>query len=187
MNYQTSNPGVLLPAFCRSSARLRPMIGPVPSPPKGDPNCWQCGAPACAGCAYSLLLVANPRWGLTGAGHLVKRGERLDEVRVRVPRCADCRFRSGISVVKTFVSAIAGAIVIPVVGSRLWPDVDGLHPGNSGLADGMTIIGVVLGFVVAMLGIALHRRFAGLRPLTTYPPVIRLRKEGWHFPVSSSE
>jgi len=87
----------------------------------------------------------------------------------------------------TFVSTVAGAIVVPFVQSRFWPDIDGPQPGNSGLAGAATMIGVVLGFVAAMLGIALHGRLSGLRPLTTHPAVIRLRQAGWHFPVYSSE
>jgi hypothetical protein len=90
-------------------------------------------------------------------------------------------------VVITFVSTVAGAIVVPFVQSRFWPDIDGQQTGNSGLAAAARMIGVVLGFGAALLGIALHGRLSGIRPLTTYPAVIRLRQEGWHFPIHSAE
>ena len=166
------------------------MAGPIPSPPGGDAVCWQCGAPARVASAYSLLLVASPRWGLSGLGHLVKRGERQDEVRIRVPRCTECRFRGLVSVAMTFVITIAGAVAAPYVQSRFLPNIDapaGLHAGGSGSDAAATMIGVVLGFTAAMVGIALHRRLSGHRPLITYPPVIRLRRDGWHFPSSSAE
>jgi hypothetical protein len=106
-----------------------------------------------------------------------------------VPRCAECRFRSSVSLVLTFVSTLAGAVIAPFVPFRLWPGIAvpaAPHASGSGASGYATVIGFVLGFVVAMLGIALHRRLSGLRPLTTYPSVIRLRQEGWHFPVHPS-
>ena len=120
----------------------------------------------------------------------MKRGEWQDEVRIRVPRCSECRVRSRVAVAMTFVSAIVGAIVTPFVWSRFWPDVDalsGLHTGGSGLRGAAPGIGLVLGFVVGLLGMALQGRILGLQPLTTYPYVIRLRQQGWHFPASSGD
>jgi hypothetical protein len=83
----------------------------------------------------------------------------------------------------TFVSTATGAIVAPFVQSRLWPD----SIGNSANAHVATMAGVVLGFAAAGLGIALHGWLSHLRPLTTYPAVIRLRQEGWYFPVHSGD
>ena len=75
------------------------------------------------------------------------------------------------------------AIAAPHAQSRFLPNIDA--PAGSHAA--ATMIGVVLGFTATMAGIALHRRLSGHQPLTTYPPVVRLRQEGWHFPAGSAE
>jgi hypothetical protein len=69
--------------------------------------------------------------------------------------------------------------------SLFWPPLEApswlllSHPGLGGIATG---IGAVLGFMAAVLGVALHRRASGIRALNTYPPVVRLRKAGWRYP-----
>ena len=111
-------------------------------------------------------------------------------MRIRVPWCAACRFRGRVGVAMTFGSAIAGAIVAPFVWLRLWPDADalsGLRTGGSGLRGAAPGIGLVLGFVVGLLGIALQGRILGLLPRTTYAYVSRLRQEGWHFPAPAGD
>lgn len=148
--------------------------------------CWQCGAPASDACAYSLRLVAASRSGLRAPGCLVKRGDRQDEVRVRVPRCPDCRLRTLVSIGIIFAVTLAAMIAAPILQSVLWPRLSlpfWLVASDQGTGNTATGVGLVLGFVVALLSVVLHRRLSGIRPVTTYPPVVMLRREGWHFPV----
>jgi hypothetical protein len=139
--------------------------------------CWQCGAPATADCANSLRLVANPRRRLDSLGYHVDHGKDWDEVRIRVPRCRACRSRAQLSILIVFGSTLAGAIAFPALQSRFWPQA----PTSVGTQ--MTAAGLLLGFVLSMLGIALHRELSGRRSVASYPAVISLRQEGWHYPV----
>lgn len=148
--------------------------------------CWQCGAPAIADCAYSLRLVANPGWRLDPLGYRVNHGKDWDEVRVRVPRCRACRSRTQLSLLIVFGSSLASAIAWPALQSRLWPQLEAptwIYESHEGGGTLMTAAGLLLGFVLSMLGIALHRRLSGRRSVASYPPVISLRQEGWHYPV----
>jgi hypothetical protein len=138
---------------------------------KTDAICWQCAAAASAECAYTLVLVAGPGRGLDALGSLVEHGAGLDKIRVRVPCCARCRSRNRFSVMICFGGAAVGAIVFPILRSRLWPHIETL-----------AWVGAVAGFVAALLAVALHRRLSGFRSLNSYPPVIALRQAGWHYP-----
>jgi hypothetical protein len=131
--------------------------------------CWQCGASASAECAYRFVLVAGSSRGLDPLGSPVERGAGLDKVRVRVPRCVNCRSRNRLSVMICFGGAAAGVIVFQQLG----------HEGVSGTT---TWVAAVTGFVVALLGVALHRRLSGFRSLNSYPQVVTLRQTGWHYP-----
>jgi len=145
--------------------------------------CWQCGAPARRASAYRLKLVAASRHGLDAPGFLVRRGDREDEVEVRVPRCVECRLHNRLSIFIIFATALAGAIIAPMVQSALWPGIRAVafhQPDGHGVAPA---IGIIVGFVAASLGIALHDWLAGRRTLTSYPPVVVLRQRGWHYPV----
>jgi len=146
-----------------------------------ETHCWQCGEIAGTATGCNLLLVADPNLGLSGHGYLVKRGARQDEVRVRVPRCAWCRQRTGFSIAFILASAGFAALVGPAL-----PLPTNWHgsPGGGGAGPA---IGMVLGFVGAALVAALWRRMGGIRPVTTFPPVVRLREEGWHFPLGRGE
>ena len=151
-----------------------------------DATCWQCGASADAGCAYTLVLVAGQSRGLDALGHSVERDARLDKVRVPVPRCARCRLRNQLSVMICFGGAALGAIVFPVLLSRFWPHIETptwLSESHEGVGGTRIWIGAVLGFVVALMGVALHRRFSGFRSLNLYPTVVMLRQAGWHYPT----
>jgi hypothetical protein len=150
-----------------------------------DTACWQCGAPADAESAYKLLLVADSRRALDALGYPVKRGGQEDRMRVPVPRCANCRFRNRLSVTIVLGSAAIGAIVAQIVKSLFWPQLPApawLHVGDNGVGGTVTGVGLVLGFAVAVLCVALNRRLSGLRSLGTYPPVVALRRAGWHYP-----
>lgn len=150
-----------------------------------DETCWQCGAPASADCAFVLKLVAHPHLGLEARGFTTKRGRRQDRVNVRVPRCPNCRFRARLSVTLVLGSAVAGAIVAPILQSLLWPHfaaprwIRAGHRGNGGPATG---IGFVIGLLLALLAVAVHRRLARIRSANSYPPVKMLRQAGWHYP-----
>lgn len=163
------------------------MADPTPSIETADAACWQCGAPASAKYAYGIQLVANPRRALDAFGYPVERGRWQDMLKVRVPRCANCRYRNRLSAVIVLGSAIVGAIVAPIVPSSYWPQIHmpaWLFPNISheGTGDAATGIGIVLGLAAGMLGVALHRRLSGFRSLNTCPPVVRLRRAGWYYP-----
>jgi hypothetical protein len=155
-----------------------------------DGVCWQCGAPALANCAYSLKLVAPAGRGLDAMGYPVTPGRRLNTVRVAVPRCIACRGRSQDAIVITFACMFAGAIIAPILQAYLWPHIElppWLHVLNHRSSLGSaSAIGVVIGALVAISGVALARRRRGLRALNAYPPVIALRQAGWQYPASSS-
>jgi hypothetical protein len=72
-------------------------------------------------------------------------------------------------------ASIAGAILGPVVHTHLFPNAHPTLPSGG--------IGVVVGFVVGIAGMALHRRLSGCRSVGTYPPVVQLRREGWSYPT----
>jgi hypothetical protein len=147
--------------------------------------CWQCGAPAQADCAYALKLVAGESRQLDAQGYPVIRGRRRDQLRVAVPRCIACRNRSRDSIVILFASMVAGAILVPVVQSLFWPGLASwLHVGHEGPLGTASAIGLVAGAVAAITGVAWQRRRLGLRALNAYPPVLALKRAGWHEPSS---
>jgi hypothetical protein len=85
-----------------------------------------------------------------------------------------------------FASTLASAITLPALQSRFWPRLEAptwVFESHQGIGTFMTAPGFLLGFVFSMLGIALHRRLSDRRSVASYPPVIRLRQEGWHYPV----
>lgn len=85
-----------------------------------------------------------------------------------------------------FGSTLASAIALSALQSRFWPQLEAptwIYESHEGIGTFMTASGLLLGFVLSMLGIALHRRLSGRRSVASYPPVIRLRQEGWHYPV----
>jgi hypothetical protein len=154
--------------------------GPVDA---DDGACWQCGAPARAECAYALKLVAGQSLCLDAQGYPVVRGRRRDELRVAVPRCVACRDRGRDAIVILFASMIAGAILAPILRSVLWPHFEPppwLRLGHEGPLGTASAIGLVAGALAAILAIAWYRRRLGLRALNAYPPVLALKRAGWH-------
>lgn len=157
-------------------------------PTHADARCWQCGALANPKCAYSLLLVADARRCLEAFDYPVVRGRWEDKLKVSVPRCAGCQSRTRVSIAIIFGSAFVGAIIAPVLRSIFWPHLEPpswlkagywAHEGVGGPATG---VGIVLGFLVALAGVALQDRRLHLRSVTDYPPVPMLRQAGWDFP-----
>jgi len=153
------------------------------SPSKADATCWQCGAPADTGCAYRMRLFAEPSRRLDSRGYLVKRGSHQDIVTIAIPRCRTCRSRGRISLTIIFIVTLAAGVAAPFVQSKFWPQFD-TPPGAAlfqyGVGPPATGVGLLLGFVVSLLGCALYRQYLGARSLATYPPVRMLRREGWH-------
>jgi hypothetical protein len=151
----------------------------------GDDACWQCGAPAKAGCAYVQTLFANSRRHLDAPGYTVIRGTSRDKLRIAVPRCAACRARGQDAIAISFASMIAGAILAPILRSMFWPHFEPprwLHLGHQGPLGTASAIGLVLGLLVAVPCIAWSRRRRGLRALNTYPALLALRRAGWYPP-----
>jgi hypothetical protein len=152
-----------------------------------DGACWQCGTPAREECAYPLKLVARAGSDFDALGYPVTPGRNVDTVLVRVPRCAACRGRGQDSIVILFACMIAGAIIAPILQSLFWPNVgppSWMHILIHRHAPVSVVsgIGLVIGALVAIAAVAWRRRSLGLRSLNSYPPVLALKRAGWHFP-----
>jgi amino acid transporter len=147
-------------------------------------RCWMCGAPAVSGCDAKLVLKAASSRQLDGLGYPVQRGRRLDKVRIEMPRCGSCRsWVSGWIAVLAVVVVMAGiagtlvqSFVFPAAVAPAWLKVHHHGIGNVG-----TGIGLILGFIVALLGMAWERKRSGRQSANTYPPVVSLRRLGWSF------
>lgn len=147
-------------------------------------RCWMCGAPAASGCSAKLVMKAASSRQLDGLGYPVQRGRRQDKVRIEMPRCASCRsWVSGwiaVLAIVAVVAAIAGTLVqsfvFPAAVAPAWLKVHHHGIGNVG-----TGIGLVLGFIAALLGMAWERKRSGRQSANTYPPVVSLRQLGWSF------
>jgi hypothetical protein len=132
-----------------------------------DTVCWQCGAPAEPGCAYTQGLVNRNPYP-DGLGVPVKRGARgLNVVRVTVPRCEACQLRNYLCAFLSFTGFLVGACI------------GGLQFQSKGIT---TIIGGFLGLIPALLVCLYYRRILGLRSIDDYPLLKRLRAAGWEEP-----
>jgi len=147
-------------------------------------RCWMCGALAAFGCDAKLVMTALSSRQLDGLGYPVQRGRRQDKVRIEMPRCASCRsWVSGWIAVLAIVTVMAGiagtliqSFVFPAAAAPSWLKVHHHGIGNVG-----TGIGLVFGFIAALLGMAWERKRSGRQSANTYPPVVSLRQLGWSF------
>lgn len=144
--------------------------------------CGMCGGPAVSGCEARLVMYAPSALCLDGLGHPVQRRKGRDNVRIAMPRCGGCRswVSRWIAVVATVTVAagIAGTSAQSVFFSEAAPP-PWLKVYQEGIGNVGTGIGLVLGFVVALLGMAWKRKRSGRRSANAYPPVVSLRKLGW--------
>jgi hypothetical protein len=147
-------------------------------------RCWMCGAAAASGCQAKLTLRAPSARRLDGLGYPVQRGNGQDRVRIEMPRCAGCRsWGSGwiaVVAVVTVAASIVGTVVQSVFFSEVVPPpwLKVYHQGIGNLGTG---IGLVVGFIAALLAMAWERKRSGRQSANTYPPVVSLRKLGWSF------
>ena len=147
-------------------------------------RCWMCGAPAVFGCDAKLVMKAAASRHLDGLGYPVRRGRAQDKVRIEMPRCAGCRsWVSGwiaVLAVVTVVAGIAGTLIqsfgFPTAAAPAW-----LKVHHHGIVNVGTVIGLVLGFVAVLWGMARERKRSGRQSANTYPPVVSLRQLGWSF------
>jgi amino acid transporter len=143
-----------------------------------------CGKPADLGCAARLVLHASSAQCLDAMGYPVQRGRGQDKVRIEMPRCASCRsWISGwiaVLAVVTIAAGIAGTIMQSFFFAGVAPPA-GLKVYHEGIGNTGTGVGVVLGFVVAILAMAWERKRSGRKSANTYPPVVSLRQLGWSF------
>jgi hypothetical protein len=78
---------------------------------------------------------------------------------------------------------VVGAITGTILQSVVWPEVQApswLRVSHEGIGNSGTGLGVLAGFMVAVLVIAWHRKRSGFKALNQYPPVKRLKEYGWH-------
>jgi len=118
---------------------------------------------------------------------VIRRWSR-DTVRIRVPRCAACRSRSRTGIAMVLGAALIGGIAATVLQRWFWPQAAPpawMHYTQSGIGSFVTGPGLVLGFVLALLAVALRNRRLGIRSVMTYPPVVQLRRIGWQFPANT--
>lgn len=132
-----------------------------------DTVCWQCGAPADPGCAYTQALVSRSEYA-DGLGVPVKRGRwGQNIVKVTVPRCEACQLRNYFWGFLSFVGLFVGVCI------------GGLEFPSKGIT---TIIGGFVGLIPALLVSWCHRRMRGLQSVSDYPLLKRLRAAGWEEP-----
>lgn len=147
-------------------------------------RCWMCGKSAVAGCGAKLVMFAPSAFCLDGLGYPVQRGRGRDQVRVEVPRCAGCgSWVTGWTVVVAVVMVAAG-ITGTFVQSAFFADVpppSWIKVYHEGIGNTGTGIGLVLGFVAALLAMAWDRKQSGRQSANAYPPIVSLRKLGWSF------
>jgi hypothetical protein len=161
------------------------MAAPDDAPNVSKTVCWQCGRAADPNAAYTATLVTSPKRALSPLGFPVKRLRRWDSVRVPIPRCRTCRARNRVSVVIVLLGAAFGAAVVPSLWSKFGPSLappSWVQIGGRTEGDPTIGVGIVLGFVVALVGVTLRKRQLGLRSLNTYPPIAALRSRGWAWP-----
>lgn len=147
-------------------------------------RCWMCGKSAAAGCSAKLVMFAPSASGLDDLGFPVQRGRGRDKVRVEIPRCADCRGWVTGWIVVVAIMTVAAGIAGTVVQSAFFSDAappSWLKVHHEGIGNVGTGIGLVLGFVTALLAMAWKRKRSGRQSASTYPPVVSLRKLGWSF------
>jgi hypothetical protein len=158
----------------------------VSSDDSGDtaPRCWMCGRPADAGCSAKLVMSARSSRNLDALGYSVQRNGTQDKVRIEVPRCGACRSWVGGWVAVLATVAVAAGIAGTIIEGFAFPDVAApswLKVHHQGIGNVGTVIGFVLGFTVALLGMAWERKRSGRQSANNYPPVVSLRKLGWSF------
>lgn len=138
-----------------------------------------CGALADPGCQAKLVMTAASSRHLDGLGYPVQRGRTQDKVRIEMPRCGSCRSWVGVWIAVLAI-AIAGTIIqsfaFPEVAAPAWLKIYHHGIGNVG-----TGIGLVLGFVAALSGMAWERKRSGRQSANTYPPIVSLRQLSWSF------
>jgi hypothetical protein len=134
-------------------------------PEETDGRCWQCGAPADAGCVCTKTLVNHADYA-DGLGNPVTRTKWWGTyyVEVSIPRCEACQLRNWLS---GFL-LVCGFLMGGFVGGTQFP--------SRGMT---TIIGAALGCVPGVLVGMYYLRIRGLRSLDDYPPLKRLRECGW--------
>lgn len=155
------------------------------SPGTSKSECWQCGRPADPKATYTAVLVAATKRGASPLGFPVKTRGSRDEVRVPVPRCRACQVRTNAIIFKVLLSTAFGAIVAPAS----WA-IFGTHGGplpwwsaGNNPNDIMVILGVLVGFMGALLRLKLRYRKHGFRSINAYPPIAALRAQGWDWPL----
>jgi len=156
----------------------------IGKPDELKPLCWMCGKPADPTCAAKLVLGAPSCWHLDGLGYQVQRGKRRDRVRIEMPRCARCRNWASDWIVLLIVATATAAMVGTLVQSLAYPNVmppSWIKVYHHGVGNTGTGIGLVFGFVAALLGMTWARKRSGRRSANTYPPVVSLRDLGWSF------
>ncbi len=129
-------------------------------------TCWQCDAPADPACAYTEKLNIRSNRGADAEGFPVRRGRRMDTVRVSIPRCAKCQTRNLITTALIYIGFAAGAFAGSSWSKSGW-----------GLPVGAFLVGLPLAFAIQWA-----ERLMGHQLNKDYPPVARLRAAGWSDP-----
>jgi hypothetical protein len=129
--------------------------------------CWQCGAPADPGCAYTQSLISRNEYA-DGFGLPVKRGKRGQSfTKLSIPRCETCQLRNYLTAFLGFIGLFAGACI------------GGVQFPSRGFT---TIIGALLGFIPILLASWCFTRARGLRSINDHPMLRKLKAAGWEEP-----
>jgi hypothetical protein len=141
-----------------------------------------CGTPAVTGSGAKFVMFAPSVRRLDALGCEVQRGRGRDTVHIEMPRCARCRSWVGNWVAVLATVTVAGGIAGTFLQSFVFSDIAApswLNVGQLGLGNIGSGIGLVVGFVAALSGMAWERKRSGRQSANTYPPVVNLRHIGW--------
>jgi hypothetical protein len=101
-----------------------------------------------------------------------------------MPRCASCRSWVGGWIAVLAIVAVGAGIAGTLIQSFVFPEAAApswLEVQHHGIGNVGTGIGLAVGFLAALLGMAWERKRSGRQSANTYPPVVSLRHLGWSF------
>jgi hypothetical protein len=147
--------------------------------------CWRCGGAANPRCVFKADLVAASARGLDPLGYDVRTTKQEMRIRVPVPRCSACRFRSRTETATFLLCGAAGAALVDGTWWWMGPG-SGREPPFVLVDEELTLwllgfAGVFAGALFAVLLISLHRQ-ADARSYNDFPPIAALRTLGWDWP-----
>ena len=141
-----------------------------------------CGSPAVSGCGSKFVMFAPSARRLDALGYEVWRRRGQDTLHIEMPRCARCRSWVGNWIAVLATVTVAAGIAGTFIQSFVFSDTTApswLNAGHLGIGNIGSGLGLVVGFVAALLAMAWERKRSGRQSANTYPPIVNLRHIGW--------